>query len=508
MTRKTSLLKVARGTLRRCGLLALLLSGLVTSRAQALPPAQADWKNIKTPPLHNINQPTPVRVQLENGATIFLLPDSELPIVNIAVTVRGGQREEPADKLGLVSLYEQAWRTGGTKTRTGDQLDDLLALRAASIESNADQNSVNLEAQSLKGDFDEILKLTMEVLREPEFREDKLELARKQLYTEISRRNDDPMGIVGRESTKLALGPQHPYARHPEYTTVASVTRQDLLSWHQRYVQPQNLLIGVQGDFDAKAMEQKLRGLLGAWPKGPTPKAPLPAYTPTKPGLFFIAKDDVNQSNIHLVQLGTTRRNPDHYAIAVMNEILGGGFAARLFSNVRSKKGLAYSVRGGVGIGDEVPNIYRLSVGTASNNTAKALEALYEEVNGMLKNPPTEAELQKAKEGILNSFVFKLDTSEKVLSDQMRLEFAGYPLDYTKTYADQIRKVTLAEVNRVAKQYLNPTGFAVLVVGNPAELGAPISALTTAAPGLGPVQTVDITIPPPPAAAAPKTPGK
>jgi len=165
-------------------------------------------------------------------------------------------------------------------------------------------------------------------------------------------------------------------------------------------------------------------------------------------------------------------------------------------------------VRGGVGIGDEVPNIYRLSVGTASNNTAKALEALYEEVNGMLKNPPTEAELQKAKEGILNSFVFKLDTSEKVLSDQMRLEFAGYPLDYTKTYADQIRKVTLAEVNRVAKQYLNPTGFAVLVVGNPAELGGPVSTLTTAAPGLGPVQTVDISIPPPPAAAAPKTPGK
>jgi zinc protease len=488
-------------TLRRRTTLSMAGLGLVAALAVLTPSApapaataQADWRKIKIPPLRKFAPQQPRRVQLDNGLVIFLQPDTELPLIHVSMTMHGGSREEPADQVGLVSLLGQVWRTGGTRGRTGDQIDDYLGLRAARIETHGDADSLNLSATCLKGDFDDVFKLMVEILREPEFRLDKLELAKKQAFTAISRRNDNAPAIAGRESAKLALGPRHPYARHPEYATINAVRREDLVAWHKRYVIPNTAMIGVTGDFDPAQMEAKLRAALGGWPKGqPVPPADL-SFNPTKPGVYFIAKEDVNQSNVHLVQLGSTRKNPDAYAIEVMNEVLGGGFAARLFSNVRSKKGLAYAVRGSVGLGWDVPAIYRLFVATESKNTDKAVEALYEEIANMVKYPPTEAEVQKAKDAILNSFVFKYDSKAKAMDDRMSLEFYGYPADYYEKYPEQIAKITAQDVLRVAKQYLNPSGFAVLVVGNQQEIGPSLSKL-------GAVQTLDITIPMPPAGA-------
>ena len=420
------------------------LTGLfvVTSLCLLAPPspaatAQADWRKIKIQPLRKFVPQQPVGSQLDNGLVLFLQQDTELPLINVSVTLHGGSREEPADQVGLVSLFSQVWRTGGTRTRTGDQIDDFLGLRAAHIEAHGDADSLNLSLTCLKSDFDEVFKLLVEIMREPVFQQDKLELAKKQAYTAISRRNDNPMAIASREANKLALGARHPYARHAEYSTVNSVRREDLVAWHKRYVMPNNMLLGVSGDFDPAQLEAKLRTLLQPWPKGPAVPQALPPYTPTQPGVYFVAKEDINQSSIHLVQLGSTHKNPDAIALEVMNEVLGGGFAARLFSNVRSKKGLAYTVRGGVELGWDVPAIYRLFIGTESKNTEKAVQALYEEVNGMLKNPPTAEEVQKAKDGILNSFIFKYDSKSKALDDRMNLEFYGYPADYYEKYPDR-----------------------------------------------------------------------
>lgn len=468
---------------------ALVCIGL--GAAQAGPPVQTDWHKIKAPPLRAFKPQQPTRFQLDNGMVIFLQPDSEIPLIEVSATLRGGSRDEPADKVGLVSLFAQTLRTGGTKGRSGDQIDDFLAARGAEVELSSDHDSVNLRASALKTDFDDVFKLVLEMLREPEFRDDKLDLAKRQLYTGIKRRNDNPMGIAMRESAKLAFGPAHPYARHAEFATVAAVTRDDLRRWQQQYVQPNSILLGIAGDFDPAAMEAKLRSVLGSWPRAQAAPPAKLVFTPPRAGVYFVAKDDVNQSNIQFVQLGITRKNPDHYAIEVMNEILGGGFSARLFSNVRSKKGLAYSVRGAVGIGWDTPAVYRLWMGTASKNTVKAVQALKEEVDGMLKNPPNAVELERAKESILNSFIFRFDSKAKILQEQLRLEFYGYPADYYEKFPAEISKVTLDDVKRVAQKYLNPSGFALLVVGKSAEFDSPLSTL-------GQVTTLDVSIPPPP----------
>lgn len=479
------------------GLLTLSLLGLVSSAALA-GPVQTDWKNIKAPPLREFKPQQPTRLQLDNGLTIYLQPNPELPLITVMGSIVGGSRDEPADKVGMTSLYAQTLRSGGVRSKTGDQVDDFLGARAAELEWSIDVDSVNLEATFHKNDFDDVTGLIIEMLASPQFQQDKLDLAKRQLTTGISRRNDDPMGIALREAKKLALGASHPHARQAEYATVAAVTREDLLAWHRSHVHPNNMMLGIAGDFDPAAMTAKLRALFGGWPRGPQALLANIPFVPTKPGLYFVNKDDVNQSSIRLVQLGTTYKNPDAYAIEVMNEILGGGFAARLFTNIRSKKALAYNVRGGVGMGWGYPDLYLLQMGTASKNTVRAVQALYEEVNAMLKErPPTADELAKAKEAILNSFVFKVDSKIRVLRTRMGFDFYGYPPDYYDKYQAEISKITLDDVKRVAAKYLNPGGFAVLVVGKTADFDAPLSTL-----GLGPANALDISIPPPPAAPA------
>jgi zinc protease len=470
----------------------LLVPAVVAALAVPLPArGQAtDWKQIPKPPLHAFTPTQPRRVVLGNGLVIFLQEDHELPLVRGTARIRGGSREEPAAKVGLASIFGEAWRTGGTKARTGDQLDDFLEARAARVESGASMDSVTLSWDCLKGNLDEVLPVFVELLRTPEFRADKIALAKDQLNTGIARRNDDPMGIADREAAKLGYGALSPYARVEEYATVAAVTRDDLLAWHRTYVQPNDTILGVVGDFDGPQMEAKLRKALGSWPRGQAAPRPRETFRDAEPGVYFVAKEDVNQTNIRMVHVGTTKDDPDYYAIQVMNEVFGGGSSSRLTSNVRSKKGLAYYVGGGVGTEFDHPGLLSIAMGTKSETTAAAIEALNEEIDGLLRNPATPEELKRAKDSILNSFVFSVDSKEKVLSARMRYEFYGYPPDFLERYRAGIERVTADDVARAARKHVHKDRIALLVVGKESDFDRPLSSF-------GPVTNVDIAIPEP-----------
>jgi len=472
--------------------LALFLSSLAFAPRAA---AQAtDWKQIKAPALHAFHPEQPRRVQLSNGMVIFLQEDHELPLIRGTAQIRGGSRNEPADKVGLVEIYGQAWRTGGTKSRTGDQLDDYLEAHAAKVETSGGADSTTVSWDCLKENFDDVFKVFVEVLREPEFRADKIDLAKRQVNTSISRRNDEPLGIAFREAAKLVYGADSPYAREPEYATAAAVTRDDLLSWHQQYVQPNNMILGVVGDFDSSAMEARLREAFDSWPHGPAAAKIQASFSGPKPGIYFVAKDDVTASTVQMVGLGTMRNNPDYYAIEVFNQFFGGSFSSRLFSNIRSKKGLAYAVGGGIGTDYDHPGVLRLYLGTKSSTTAAAIDAFNEELDALKTKPATPEELTKAKDAILNSFVFRFDSKEKVLRERMTYEFYGYPADFLEQYRSGIAKVTIEDVSRVAAKYVHKDQLATLVVGKAADFDKPLSTYGT-------VANLDITIPSPPGAA-------
>jgi zinc protease len=449
-----------------------------------------DWKAIPKPPLREFKPQQPRRVALPNGMVIFLQEDHELPLIRGTANVRGGSREEPAAKVGLVDIYGDVWRTGGTKARTGDELDDYLEARAAKVETSSDVDSTAVSFDTLKASFEEVFPVFLEVLREPAFREDKIELAKNQLNTAISRRNDNPGGIAAREAMKLVYGPDSPYARSAEYATVAAVTRDDLVAWHRAHVHPNNVIVSVLGDFDSRQMEARLRKAFASWPRGPAaPKVDV-AFRDPRPGVYFVAKDDVTQSNVRLVHLGTVRNNPDYFALEVMNEVFGGGFSARLFTNVRSKKGLAYSVGGGVGSGWDHPGAFQLGLDTKTETTVAGIEALMEEIDNLQKTPATPEELKRAKDAILNSFVFRFDSKGKVLREKVLYEFYGYPADFLERYRTAVEAVTAEDVARVARKYVHKDKLAILVVGKQEGFDKPLSTL-------GPVTAVDITIPEP-----------
>lgn len=471
----------------------LALSALITLTLSLPALAQyKEWGQIPIPPLPAFKPQQPKRIVLPNGMVIFLQEDHELPLIDGVARIRGGSTSEPAAKSGLVDLYGEVWRTGGTKSQTGDQLDDYLEIRAAKVETSGGADSTTAGWSCLKADFDDVFKVFVELLRSPEFRTEKLELAQASAFDGISRRNDDMGAISAREALKLAYGANNPYARVPEYTTIGAVTRQDLLDWHKKYVQPNNIILGISGDFDSAAMEAKLRQALGSWAKGPTTPKPVIEYKSAKPGYYVIPKDDVNQSAIRMVDLGTMRNSPDYYAIEVFNEAFGGGFSSRLFLDIRTKRGLAYSVGGGIGTNFDRPGITRLVMGTKSQSTIEAIQALYDDIDNLQKTPIDDAEIKKAKDSILNSFIFNFDTPDKVLREKMAYEFYGYPLDFLEQYRSGVEKVTKADVARVASKYLHKDKLAVLVVGNTKEFDKPMSSL-------GSVSEIDISIPPPPA---------
>lgn len=469
----------------------------VTVGCATLPAQQSKpWEQIPIPPLHEFHPHQPTRIQLKNGIVIFLQEDHELPFISGSVLIPGGARDEDPSKTGLVDLYGQAWRTSGTAKLDGDQMDDLLEAKAAHIETGGNEDSTTLGWDSLKGDADQVFALALDLLLHPKFSAEKLQLAQQQAATGIIRRNDDEAELAGREAAKLVYGKNSPYTRQPELATIGSVTVADLQAWHDKTIRGK-LIIGISGDFDSAAMEAKLRAAFESLPPVQAMPPRHDTFHDPAPSVSFIDKEDVNQSDVEIMGLGTDRHNPDVPTLAMMNEILSGGFASRLFQKVRTELGLAYSVGGGYGFDYDHPATFRVVVLTKSASTVQATKAALGEISGLTTKPFTEVELNRARDAILNSFIFRYDTRDKVLRERERLEFYGYPADYLETYKAAIEKVTVADLNTAAKKYIHPDKLAILVVGNGPEIAPPLADLN-----MGQIHTVDVTIPQPGKSAA------
>ena len=225
----------------------------------------------------------------------------------------------------------------------GDAMDDLLEAKAAHIETNGDDDSTAVSWDSLKGDSDQVFALAMDLLFHPKWNAEKLELAQQQEATGIVRRNDDEDGIAEREAAKLVYGANSPYTRQPELATIGAVKLADLEAWHDRTIKGK-LIVGISGDFDAAAMEAKVRAAFEGLPPVIAEPPRHDEFAGPKPGVYFIQKSDVNQSNVQIVGLGIDRHNPDVPAIVVMDEILSGGFGSRLF--IKGAHGNGAGLRG------------------------------------------------------------------------------------------------------------------------------------------------------------------
>lgn len=474
-------------------LLLILTCALFAGQA----PAQTQYKDLKYPALHDIKIPPVQRSVLPNGMIVYLVEDHELPVIYARVRIGVGSVDDPPDKIGLATITGSVMRTGGTAKRTGDQIDAELESIAASVETGIDLTSGYAVMSVLKENTDTGLDVLADVLMNPAFPQDKLDLQKIEVRSLIARRNDDVEDIAGREFDKLIYGAQSPYAIVPEYATIDAIKREDLIAFHKKYFYPNNVMIGVSGDFNSKEMLKKIESAFKDWNKGqfqrPTPPAVDYKFDYS---VNFIRKEDVNQSNIMIGHIGGMLNNPDYFALQVMNDVLSGGFQSRLFGHVRSDQGLAYSVYGRYGANFDFPGEFYAGAQTKSQTTVKTIKSILHEIEQMKKEEISDAELARAKESYLNSFVFNFDTKGEVVSRLMTYEYYGYPRDFLEKTKENIEKVTKADVLRVAQKYMQPDKVRILVVGRDKDFDEPLSTL-------GKVNEIDITIPVPKEETAP-----
>ncbi|MEP6539670.1 MAG: pitrilysin family protein [Bryobacteraceae bacterium] len=476
-------------------LVSVLLLTAAAGLAQNKP--AVSYKDIKYPPLRSVKVPQPARIEMPNGMTLFLLEDHELPAIGMAAMIRTGSRYVPADKAGLAFVTGRVMRTGGTATRSGDDLDKLLDGLGASVETGIETDAGSAFVSVLKEDVDKALPILSDVLRNPAFPQDKVDLTKTELRDGIARRNESSHAVLQREFGRLIYGTNSGYTRLPQYDTVNSITRADLVAFHKQYYQPENVILGVWGDFNTADMRAKIEKEFGSWARGGHPKPEVPAVDPAakmRSGVYVINKDDVNQSEIQIGGLGGKRNDPDYYANVVLATALGGGFGSRLMNRVRSNEGLAYSTFAAWGAQYDHPGLFFASAGTKSQTTMKALELIKQELEKIGQSELTDKEFQLAKDSILKGTAFDFDSTSKIVLRLMNYEYSGYPSDYLQRFNENINKVTKADALRVAKQYWNPANMAVLIVGKQADFDKPQTPL-------GQITSIDISIPKPKAAA-------
>lgn len=457
--------------------------------------AAKHYTELKFPSLPEIQLPEYSRFQLDNGIIVYLMEDRELPLVSGRAIFRTGSRFEPANKVGLASFTGTVMRTGGTSKHSADELNQLLEQKAASVETGIGTSSGSARFSALSEDLEEVFGLFAEVIEEPVFAEEKLDLAKKQARGSIARRNDDPESIADREFRKLIYGEESAYARTVEYETINNISREDMLGFYQRYFHPNNMILGVVGDFQTEEMRQLIEDKFGDWQgKGNPDEIPaLPSVSQAyKSGVFFVEQPQLTQSYVEIGHLGGKFDSPDYVALSVLNGVFNG-FGGRLFNNVRSREGLAYSVYGFWSANYDYPGIFIAGGQTRSETTVPFINAINQEIERIRTEPISEAELAYAKESTLNSFIFNFEDPAQTLSRLMRYEYYGYPEDFIFRYRQALEATTVADVQRVARRYLQPENLVILVVGNQEAIEPPLSSLGSDVE----VTAIDISIPEP-----------
>ncbi|MCW6037789.1 insulinase family protein [Spirulina subsalsa FACHB-351] len=486
-------LRSSRFTVQRWFGLVLGAMLLVILSAPAVVAAGArHYDELEFPPLREVQLPDYERYQLENGLVVYLVENHELPLVRGNAFFRTGARLEPSDQVGLAELTGTVIRTGGTTNHPSNELNELLEQRAASVETSIGGSLGSASFNALSEDLKTVFDWFADVVQRPAFEEARLALAQNQMRGGIARRNDDPNSIASREFFKLVYGESSPYARTVEYTTLSNITREDVVRFYQQSFRPERMMLGIVGDFNREEMKALIAEKFGSWQGVQVADLPeIPEVRDRNPqGLFFVEQPQLTQSYIQLGHLGGRVDDPDYPALSVLNGVLNG-FGGRLFNEVRSRQGLAYSVYGFWSPNFDYPGVFIAGGQTRSEATVPFIQSILGEVNNLRSTPISSEELDYAKNSILNSFVFNFQSPGQTLSRLMRYEYYDYPADYIFQYQRQVQATTIEDVQRVAQTYLTPDQLTTLVVGNSSEITPPLSRLDSN------ITTVDITIPNP-----------
>ncbi len=406
------------------------------------------------------------RQNLPNGVQLYMREDHELPLIEMTALIGAGTIADPAEKTGRSDLLAKLLATGGAGDRAPEELDQTLALMAADLNTAAETYHTTVSLSLRSEDLAEAVAILADLLRRPRFDPARLEVAKRQAIERIRRRDDQP-GSLAQRALKQALYPSHPLGRVPTVNTVQAVTREDLVQEHRRFFHPNNLWLGISGDFDPAELERLLTDALGDWRRENfTPQQVPPLGPPPQPAIW-VGEKDLPQTTILLGDIGISKDNPDLHAVRVMNFVLGGGgFNSRLMREIRSNRGLAYSAYSYFQVGRRLPGPFVAGSETRSEATAEVVTLIREIMKRMREEKITDEQLQVARESLINSFVFGFTETQEIVNTAMRLDYYAYPPDFLVTYRDRVAAVGAEEVLQAAREYLHPEKLSIVLVGD------------------------------------------
>jgi len=414
------------------------------------------------------NMQMPRKISLENGIKIYHQNNAELPLVDITLMFGVGRSVEHSANAGLMQLFARALENGGTRKIPASEFDARLDALAINLNVDTGPYATTLQMSVMKEDLCEAMELLTQLVRNPGFNAERFDTARQQLMEQVRRRLDNPAAIA--EQLMLEhLYPDHPLGRKPTLETLDSIRRADLLYLHQHYFGPGNMYVAISGDIDADEAVQIIDASFSAW-ENETESAEVPALKEVvdegESGPVIVTQRPLSQTTIRLVERGIKRDNPDVYAVEIMNYILGGGgFNSRLMREIRSNRGLAYSVFSHFSVGRRLEGAFFAGCETKAESVSEAVGLFATIMQELRAERITEEELQLAKQSQINSFVFRFENIHSLVTTVMEYAFYGYPEDYLTRYREHIRQVTVHDVQRVAQKYLHPERQAIILVG-------------------------------------------
>ena len=446
-----------------------LALGLLAFAAPATARTPSHPDEIKFPPLtFEPPQAADYRHTISSSAgevPVYLAPSHEFPLIRVTFTFNGGSDQDSPDGAGLASAMASMMRRGGTATVSAEDLDEEFDFLAAIASSNAAGTRTTATLSTLASNFDESFALFVDMLRNPGFDAERLDLYKQEQLEAMKQRDDHPASILAREWRFLLYGDDSFMSAMSTERSIAVLTDSALRAMHGRIVHPGNLIISATGDFDAQEMLDRLEQALAGWAAGAEVADPQAPEHDLVPGLYAYEKD-IPQGRVDIGQRSIRRDDPDYFPMLLMNRILGGGgFTSRIGSRVRSDEGLAYSARSRL-----VPNVYfpgefRASFQSKNRTVALATKLIFEEFERIRTTPVSAEELETNQNALIERFPQRFESKAGMLRTFVNDERTNRDAEYWNRYRDNVRAVTSEDIMRVAAKHLHPDKMAILVVG-------------------------------------------
>lgn len=468
--------------------------------AAALIISVANMAALAQQPLDRTKVPTPgatpvlrvpawTKTQLANGATLIVSERHNLPLVSFTITFVGGANQfEPTGKRGVAAMTA-SMLSEGTKTRTGDQLSDALQLLGTNVSGSVGSESGSIGFTSTTRNFEGTLDILTDMMLNSVFPADALERLRARTLVNLTQAKDQPAVVSAQVFAKILYGDAHPYGQRTTETSVKTVTREDVVAFSKAYYQPGRAIITVVGDITPARAKAVIEKSLAAWPKaGDKPSFDYPKLPELQPAkIYLVDKPGAAQSVFNIGLPGPPRNTPDYFALQVLNTILGDQFQSRLNANIREQKGYSYGVNSSFSYG-KGPGAFRAGGAIFSGKTDAALIEFMNELKGIVGDKPiTDEEIKTAKESLIQGLPQRFASVNAISNAITSLYVQGLPDDFYQTYAKNVSAVTKEDLLRVAKRYIDLKNLAIVIVGNRAEIEAPLKATNIA-----PITYIDV----------------